>query len=586
MVNSELASVSTANDPINPVASVEDDDQEDEDSTQKDGTRSGNASDEISFARLTSDSDDPDSEDSGFGTTNGRPAARVSELDAWEAARDDAAEQASNPALTEDPDATEDNVRMYLREIGKVDLLTKADEVVLSRMVESAVWLERIEWGLRGLVVIPKNREQLPDEAPPVDAVRIVAVVLRGLGKLAPVADQVATFLGKPRPVTLEQLLIDDEIRELINGARDVGKETHYEILLRYLADTLPITEKTDIFKLYGVDDSTAQKGRGKKARADNTKEGRMKKITEKASLLTRELAARSNLLPRDLCVAMPPDLLLSDLVQEEGIEPWHESYLQDASAILESHLALVRRDGDRSRLHLGQANLRLVVSVAKKYTNRGLLFQDLIQEGNIGLMRAIEKFDYRKGYKFSTYATWWIRQGVTRAIADQSRTIRIPVHMVEALNKVRRASRELAQEYNRKPTIEEIAERVVMTVDKVTDVLKNGQELMSLESPVGEEGDNELGDLLPDREADAPPDVAARRSLHSEVEKILAHLGERERQVILRRFGLHDGIEQTLEEIGDELDLTRERIRQIERVALATLQRNPKVREMKELLN
>ena len=553
---------------------------------QKGGAGSGNASDEISFARLTSDSDDPDSDDSGFGATNGRPAARVSELDAWEAARDDASEQTSNPALTEDPDATEDNVRMYLREIGKVDLLTKADEVVLSRMVESAVWLERIEWGLRGLVDIPKNREQLPDEAPPVDAVRIVAVVLRGLGKLAPVADQVATFLGKPRPVTLEQLLIDDEIRELINGARDVGKETHYEILLRYLADTLPITEKTDIFKLYGVDDSTAQKGRGKKARADNTKEGRMKKITEKASLLTRELAARSNLLPRDMCVAMPPDLLLSDLVQEEGIEPWHESYLQDASAILESHLALVRRDGDRSRLHLGQANLRLVVSVAKKYTNRGLLFQDLIQEGNIGLMRAIEKFDYRKGYKFSTYATWWIRQGVTRAIADQSRTIRIPVHMVEALNKVRRASRELAQEYNRKPTIEEIAERVAMTVDKVTDVLKNGQELMSLESPVGEEGDNELGDLLPDREADAPPDVAARRSLHSEVEKILAHLGERERQVILRRFGLHDGIEQTLEEIGDELDLTRERIRQIERVALATLQRNPKVREMKELLN
>ncbi len=586
MVNSEirdLGGVSTADDPIGPSTAVDAtvEDEEDDDLAQDDGTGTDSATEEISFARLTSDSDDEDS-----GSIDGQSPAGSSVLDAWEAARDDAAEQDATPVLTEDPDATEDNVRMYLREIGKVDLLTKADEVVLSRMVESAVWLERIEWGLRGLVDIPKNREQLPDEAPPVDAVSIVAVVLRGLGKLAPVADQVATFLGKPRPVTLEQLLIDDEIRELINGARDVGKETHYEVLLRYLSDTLPITEKTDIFTLYGVDDSTAQKGRGKKAKADNTKEGRMKKITEKASLLTRELAARSNLLPRDLGVAMPDDLLLSDLVHEDGIEPWHESYLEDASAILESHLALVRRDGDKSRLHLGQANLRLVVSVAKKYTNRGLLFQDLIQEGNIGLMRAIEKFDYRKGYKFSTYATWWIRQGVTRAIADQSRTIRIPVHMVEALNKVRRASRELAQEYNRKPTIEEIADRVAMTIDKVTDVLKNGQELMSLESPVGEEGDNELGDLLPDREAEAPPDVAARRSLRFEVEKILGYLGEREREVILRRFGLRDGVEQTLEEIGEELDLTRERIRQIERTALAMLQRNPKIREMKELLN
>ena len=586
MINSEirdLGGVSTAGDPIGPSTAVDAtvEDEEDDDLAQDDGTGTDSATEEISFARLTSDSDDEDS-----GSIDGQSPAGSSVLDAWEAARDDAAEQDATPVLTEDPDATEDNVRMYLREIGKVDLLTKADEVVLSRMVESAVWLERIEWGLRGLIDIPKNREQLPDEAPPVDAVSIVAVVLRGLGKLAPVADQVATFLGKPRPVTLEQLLIDDEIRELINGARDVGKETQYEVLLRYLSDTLPITEKTDIFTLYGVDDSTAQKGRGKKAKADNTKEGRMKKITEKASLLTRELAARSNLLPRDLGVAMPDDLLLSDLVHEDGIEPWHESYLEDASAILESHLALVRRDGDKSRLHLGQANLRLVVSVAKKYTNRGLLFQDLIQEGNIGLMRAIEKFDYRKGYKFSTYATWWIRQGVTRAIADQSRTIRIPVHMVEALNKVRRASRELAQEYNRKPTIEEIADRVAMTIDKVTDVLKNGQELMSLESPVGEEGDNELGDLLPDREAEAPPDVAARRSLRFEVEKILGYLGEREREVILRRFGLRDGVEQTLEEIGEELDLTRERIRQIERTALAMLQRNPKIREMKELLN
>jgi RNA polymerase primary sigma factor len=397
--------------------------------------------------------------------------------------------------------------------------------------------------------------------------------------------------MAKPKPVTLEQLLTDFEYRAMINAARDtqvkdLTKLPPYELLLRYLTDTLEIYENTNLMDRFGVFDETAQKGRGKKAQKLNTKDARAKRRLDKASLLVRELAILSSLLPHDLGLVMPPELNIEDLAVEEGIEPWHESYLAEARSILESQLASIRNDGDRSRDHLGKANLRLVVSVAKKYTNRGLTFEDLIQEGNIGLMRAIDKFDYRKGFKFSTYATWWIRQGVTRAIADQSRTVRIPVHMYEALNKVRRASRELAQEYDRKPTIEEIAGRVEMTVEKVTDVLKNGQEPMSLETPVGEDGDNELGDLLPDRDALAPPEETAQRLLSNDISNILNELEERDREVLVLRFGLKDGKEYTLEEIGSKMALTRERIRQIERTALKTLQRSRAVLEMKEHLN
>ncbi len=557
--------------------------------TSSDTSSDASGGQTFNFADLSSD-------DADDGPSDVKVVAGSTELEVWEAAREEGPD--INPAAGTEDSATDDNVRMYLREIGDVQLLSKADEGMLSQRVESANWLEKIEWGIRGTLTTiygfkeyPRNRDQLPDNPPPVDATEVVAIVLRRLSRLAPVADQIAAYMAKPRPVTLEMLLIDFDYRTMINSARDTqvkddSKLPPYELLLRYLTDTLQIYEKTNLMDRYGVFDETAQKGRGKKAQKMNTKEARAKRRLDKASLLVREIAILSSLLPHDFGLVMPPELKLEDLRVEQGIEPWHESYLAEASSILESHMSSIRNDGERSRDHLGKANLRLVVSVAKKYTNRGLTFEDLIQEGNIGLMRAIDKFDYRKGFKFSTYATWWIRQGVTRAIADQSRTVRIPVHMYEALNKVRRASRELSQELDRKPTIEEIAERVEMTVDKVTDVLKNGQEPMSLETPVGEDGDNELGDLLPDRDALAPPEETAQRLLSNDISNILSQLEDRDREVLVLRFGLKDGKEYTLEEIGTRMDLTRERIRQIERTALRQLQRSRAVWEMKEHLN
>lgn len=283
------------------------------------------------------------------------------------------------------------------------------------------------------------------------------------------------------------------------------------------------------------------------------------------------------------------------DLTVPEGIsiEDPVRMYLKEIGKVpllsAEEEIELAKRmeEGDEAaKKRLAEANLRLVVSIAKRYVGRGMLFLDLIQEGNLGLIKAVEKFDYRKGYKFSTYATWWIRQAITRAIADQARTIRIPVHMVETINKLIRVSRQLLQELGREPQPEEIAEKMDMSVERVREILKISQEPVSLETPIGEEEDSHLGDFIQDDNVPVPADAAAFTLLKEQLVEVLNTLTDREQKVLRLRFGLDDGRARTLEEVGKEFNVTRERIRQIEAKALRKLRHPSRSRKLKDYLD
>ena len=278
--------------------------------------------------------------------------------------------------------------------------------------------------------------------------------------------------------------------------------------------------------------------------------------------------------------VAVEKIPLLKERLAETGEEQEKEEIQAEIKA-----LQLDVDRGSDAKKRLAEAHLRLVVSIAKRYVGRGMLFLDLIQEGNLGLIKAVEKFDYRKGYKFSTYATWWIRQAITRAIADQARTIRIPVHMVETINKLIRVSRQLLQELGREPTPEEIAEEMKMPVERVREILKISQEPVSLETPIGEEEDSHLGDFIKDDNVPVPADAATFTLLKEQLEEVLGTLTEREQKVLTLRFGLEDGRARTLEEVGKEFNVTRERIRQIEAKALRKLRHPSRSRKLKDYL-
>ena len=298
----------------------------------------------------------------------------------------------------------------------------------------------------------------------------------------------------------------------------------------------------------------------------------------EKESVIAEEVKAEALDLsaPKGVSIDDPVRMYLKEIGKIPLLSPEEES-----------ELARRMDEGDETvKQLLVEANLRLVVSIAKRYVGRGMLFLDLIQEGNLGLIKAVEKFDYKKGFKFSTYATWWIRQAITRAIADQARTIRIPVHMVETINKLIRISRQLMQELGRDPSPEELAQKMEMPVEKVREIQKISQEPVSLETPIGEEEDSHLGDFIPDEDAPAPAEAAAYSLLKEQLDEVLMSLNEREQKVLRLRFGLEDGRARTLEEVGKEFEVTRERIRQIEAKSLRKLRHPSRSKKLKDYLD
>ncbi len=457
----------------------------------------------------------------------------------------------------------DDPIRMYLREIGKVPLLTAEEEVVLAKAIELGEQLVEAPW--KGMVSLhewtthdterrtrtAKSQYRLPFGP---EAHTMVH---------AAVSDEAAADLLVPTPDF-----------HLVNTGRDAQSDGTKTLLKegRRLGSAYNEKLDTDSFVTL-LDWAYLAVHNGDLDSRDNI---RLRAIYD----WTRDEVAFPAL---ERWITTGHD---ADLLKRLGFDP--EVPLSTKLRDRRGELVRIGRD---AREQLTSANLRLVVSVAKKYIGRGMSFLDLIQEGNIGLIRAVEKFDYEKGYKFSTYATWWIRQAVSRAIADQARTIRIPVHMVEAINRLVRVSRNLLQELGREPTVEELAEamskgqEVVVTPEKVREVIKVSQKPISLETPIGEEEDSHLGDFIADRDALAPAEVASHQLLKEQVEAVLDSLTGRERRVLKLRFGLEDRRARTLEEVGKEFNVTRERIRQIEGRALRKLRHPSRSRKLKDYL-